>query len=145
MSTPRKVCNIAHDHERAIFSAVDDRGPCTLINLCISTSEHFAEPGLTKYFVNATLRPMLDDVCMIESPEAAAAVLDPLRNRLLAELHQPASAAGIAARLDIPRQKVNYHLHELERLGLATVAEERRWGGLTERIIVANAATYVIS
>ena len=73
------------------------------------------------------------DVCTIESPEAAAAALNPLRNRLLAELDQPASAAGLAAHLGIPRQKVNYHLRELERLGLATVAEERRWGGLTAK------------
>lgn len=85
------------------------------------------------------------DVCTIETPEAAAAALNPLRNRLLAELDQPASAAGLAARLDVPRQKVNYHLRELERLGLVTVAEERQWGGLTERLVVANASTFVIS
>lgn len=85
------------------------------------------------------------EICAIESPEAAAAVLDPLRNRLLAELETPASAAGLATRLDMPRQKLNYHLRELERLGLATMAEERQWGGLRERRMVASAATYVIS
>ena len=36
-------------------------------------------------------------------------------------------------------------LRELERLGLATVAEERKWGGLTERLLVSTAATYVVS
>ncbi|MBT8486174.1 MAG: helix-turn-helix transcriptional regulator [Phycisphaerales bacterium] len=85
------------------------------------------------------------DLCTIESPEAATAALNPLRNRLLGELDQPASAAGIATRLGIPRQKVNYHLRALERLGLATVVEERQWGGLTERLFVANASTFVIS
>ncbi|MHC5113092.1 MAG: ArsR/SmtB family transcription factor [Planctomycetota bacterium] len=85
------------------------------------------------------------DVCAIETPEAATAALSPLRNRLLAELDEPDSAAGLAARLDIPRQKVNYHLRELERLGLVSVAEERRWGGLTERRVVANASSFVIS
>lgn len=85
------------------------------------------------------------DVCTIEEPDAAAAVLDPLRNRLLSEMRDPVSAAGLATRLGMPRQKVNYHLHALERLGLATVAEQRRWGGLTERLMVAKASSYVIS
>ena len=85
------------------------------------------------------------DLLTIESPDAATAALDPLRNRLLAELREPASASGLAARLGLPRQRVNYHLHELERLGLANVAEERRWGGLTERVLVANASSFVIS
>ncbi len=85
------------------------------------------------------------DICAIETPEAAAAVLDPLRNRLLTELDTPESAAGLATRLDMPRQKLNYHLRELERLGLATVAEERQWGGLRERRMVATASSYVIS
>lgn len=85
------------------------------------------------------------DICTIENPETATAVLDPLRNRLLAELTTPVSAAGLADRLDMPRQRLNYHLRELERLGLATVAEERQWGGLKERRMVASASTYVIS
>lgn len=85
------------------------------------------------------------DVCTIETPKAAAAVLHPLRNRLLANLDRPASAAGLAAQLDIPRQKVNYHLRELEKLGLVNAAEERQWGGLTERLVIAEASTFVIS
>ncbi len=85
------------------------------------------------------------DVCTIETPEVAAAVLDPLRNRLLGELETPASAASLSSRMEMPRQKINYHLRELERLGLATVAEERQWGGLTERRLVATASSYVIS
>jgi DNA-binding transcriptional ArsR family regulator len=99
---------------------------------------------LTTQFVNDIL-PAVLDVCTIETPEAAAAALSPLRNRLLAELREPASAAGLAARLETTRQKVNYHLRALERLGLATVAEERQWGGLTERLYVANGSTFVIS
>jgi hypothetical protein len=45
----------------------------------------------------------------------------------------------------IPRQKVNYHLRALEAHDLIAVAGQRRWGGLTERLLVANAATYVVS
>ncbi len=85
------------------------------------------------------------DVITIDEPQAATAILDPIRNELLTELSQPSSAAGLAARLGLPRQKINYHLRELERLGLATVAKERKWGGITERLLVSTAATYVVS
>jgi DNA-binding transcriptional ArsR family regulator len=85
------------------------------------------------------------DVEVIEDPAAATVALDPVRSRLLAELAEPASAAALAARVGIARQKVNYHLHALEEHGLVRVAEERKWGGLTERRLVATAASYVIS
>ena len=85
------------------------------------------------------------DVEVIDEPATAAVALDPLRTRLLAELGQPASAAGLAARIGLPRQKVNYHLRALESHGLCTVAEERTWGGLTERRLIATASSYVVS
>jgi len=85
------------------------------------------------------------DVEVIEDPAAAAVALEPVRCRLLAELGTPASAAALASRTGIARQKVNYHLRALEAHGLVTVAETRRWGGLTERLMVATAASYVVS
>ena len=85
------------------------------------------------------------DVEVIEDPAAATVALDPVRGRLLSELAEPASAATLATRLGIARQKVNYHLHALEEHGLVTVAEQRQWGGLTERLLVATAASYVVS
>jgi DNA-binding transcriptional ArsR family regulator len=85
------------------------------------------------------------DVQVIENPAAAASALDPVRSQLLAELAQPASAAALANRLGIPRQKLNYHLRMLESHGLVEVAEKRRWGGLTERLLVATATSYMVS
>lgn len=85
------------------------------------------------------------DVRVIEDPAAAALALDPLRSRLLAELREPASAAALASRVGLPRQKVNYHLRMLESHGLVRVAGKRRWGGLTERRLVAAAPSYVVS
>lgn len=82
---------------------------------------------------------------VIESPSAATVALDPVRSRLLAELGEPASAATLAVRLAIPRQKVNYHLRALEAHGLVAVADTRKWGGLTERRLVATASSYVVS
>lgn len=85
------------------------------------------------------------DVAVIDDPKAAAAALDPLRARLLAELVEPASAGSLASRLDLPRQKLNYHLKALEQVGLVHQVDERKHGGITERVVQATAATYVIS
>jgi DNA-binding transcriptional ArsR family regulator len=85
------------------------------------------------------------DVEVIDDPAAAVVALDPVRARLLAELAEPASAAALAGRVGLARQKVNYHLRTLEAHGLVRVAEKRRWGGLTERLLVATAASYVVS
>lgn len=86
------------------------------------------------------------DVSVIEDAAAAAASLDPMRARLLAELTGgPASAAMLAGRVGLPRQKVNYHLKALERHGLVELAAERRKGNVTERLMRATAASYVIS
>jgi hypothetical protein len=40
---------------------------------------------------------------------------------------------------------VNYHLRTIERHGLITLSEERRRGNMTERVLRATAAAYVIS
>ncbi len=83
---------------------------------------------------------------MLDDPEAAQAALDPLRSRLLAALaERPASAAGLAAVLDVPRQKLRYHLRLLEERGLVREVEQRSHGGLTERIFEPSAAAYVVS
>jgi DNA-binding transcriptional ArsR family regulator len=85
------------------------------------------------------------DVQVIEDPAAATVALEPIRSRLLAELAAPASAATLATRVGLARQKVNYHLHALEAQGLVQLAEKRKWGGLTERLLVASATSYVVS
>jgi DNA-binding transcriptional ArsR family regulator len=85
------------------------------------------------------------DVAVIEDPAAAEVTLDPIRARLLAELGEPASASSLAARIGLPRQKVNYHLRELERHGLVELVEERRKGNMMERLMRATALSYVIS
>src|SRR5437867_8132775 len=82
---------------------------------------------------------------VIDEPVAATVALEPVRSRLLSELAEPASAATLAARLGLARQKVNYHLRALESHKLVRVAEKRKWGGLTERLMVATAASYVVS
>ena len=85
------------------------------------------------------------DLEVIDRPARAVVALEPIRSRLLAELAAPASAAQLAARVGLSRQKVNYHLRILEDHGLVELAEARPRGGLTERLMVASAAAYVVS
>jgi DNA-binding transcriptional ArsR family regulator len=85
------------------------------------------------------------DVAVIDDPAAAEVSLDPVRTRLLAALAEPGSASTLAAQTGLSRQTANYHLRALERHGLVELIEERRKGNVTERVLRATAASYVIS
>jgi DNA-binding transcriptional ArsR family regulator len=82
---------------------------------------------------------------VVSSPGRAAMLLDPLRLQLLEGLREPDSAAGLARRLRLPRQRVNYHLRELEKQRLVELVGRRRRGNCTARILRATARAYVIS
>lgn len=82
---------------------------------------------------------------VIRHPETAAALLDPVRQRLLVHLAEPDSASGLARRLRLPRQRLNYHLRALETAGLVELVEERRKGNCMERVVRATARAFVIS
>lgn len=85
------------------------------------------------------------DIEVLDQPAVAALALDPMKARILAALQTPGSAASLAGRVGLSRQKVNYHLRALEHHGLVQPVEQRTWGGLTERVVVATAASYVVS
>jgi len=70
---------------------------------------------------------------------------EPTRLRLLGELSEPASASELGKRLRLPRQRVNYHLRELERAGLVRLVEQRRKGNCTERLVQAIGRSYLVS
>ncbi len=82
---------------------------------------------------------------VVRSAKRASALLHPDRLKLLELLSEPDSSAGLARKLDLPRQQVNYHLRELETLGLVEFVEERRKGNCVERIVRATARSYLIS
>jgi DNA-binding transcriptional ArsR family regulator len=84
-------------------------------------------------------------LAVVTDAAQAAALLDPLRLRLLEALAEPGSASSLSRRLRIPRQKINYHLRELEKRKLVELIEERRRGNCIERVVRATARTYVIS
>ncbi len=82
---------------------------------------------------------------VVRSAESAAALLDPSRQQLLVHLKEPDSAAGLARRLELPRQRINYHLKVLEAAGLVELVEERRKGNCLERVVRATAHAFIIS
>jgi DNA-binding transcriptional ArsR family regulator len=82
---------------------------------------------------------------IVQNPDKAAVLLQPGRLGLLERLAEPDSAAGLARRLGVPRQKMNYHLRELEREGFLELVEERRKGNCMERIVRATAREFLIA
>lgn len=84
-------------------------------------------------------------VDVIEEPRRAQALLQEVRIQLLENLAEPGSAAALARRLDLPRQRVNYHLRELEAQHLIELVEERRKGTVVERIYQRTGESYAIS
>ncbi|TQM02099.1 ArsR/SmtB family transcription factor [Pseudonocardia kunmingensis] len=87
----------------------------------------------------------MQELSVIADPAAAGVSLDPVRARLLAELAEPGSASSLAPKVGLARQKINYHLRTLEQHGLIELVAERRKGNMTERVMRATAASYVIS
>jgi DNA-binding transcriptional ArsR family regulator len=77
----------------------------------------------------------VDDIRVLANAAAVEAALDPIRARILDALTEPGSATTVAAAVGLTRQKVNYHLKALEAHGLVELAEERAWGGITERFV----------
>lgn len=87
----------------------------------------------------------MDDVRVLSDPAAVEAALDPARAAILEALAEPGSAATVAAAVGSTRQKVNYHLKSLEAHGLVELAEERAWGGITERVLRRSARRLVVA
>jgi DNA-binding transcriptional ArsR family regulator len=83
-------------------------------------------------------------MALVEEPDRVRVALSPLRRQLLDRLHNPASAAQLAAELELPRQRVNYHLRTLEKAGLIELVEERPRRGCTERIMQTTAGSFVV-
>jgi DNA-binding transcriptional ArsR family regulator len=82
---------------------------------------------------------------MVADPDRAATALSPDRRRLLAALAEaPNSATGLAELLGDSRQRLNYHLRELEKAGFLELVEERRKGNCTERVLRAKARHWLI-
>jgi DNA-binding transcriptional ArsR family regulator len=114
------------------------------------------ETILTKFLVQCIFPPVMalasaspppdPGVAVLDDAARLGAVLSPLRQRMLGRLRErPDSATGLARRLGLARQKVNYHLRELERAGFLELDEERQRRGCVERRLRPTARAYLVS
>jgi DNA-binding transcriptional ArsR family regulator len=85
-------------------------------------------------------------VAVVEDVQRVRTLVRGPRLRLLEALRErPDSASGLAARLGIPRQTINYHLRQLEQAGLVELVEERGHGRCVERVVAPAAAAFTLS
>ena len=86
----------------------------------------------------------MPELQLVGQTAAAGALLHPMRMRILDALREPSSATAVARQLGLARQKVNYHLRELEKAGFIEEVEQRRAGNCIERIVRAKSSHYLI-
>jgi DNA-binding transcriptional ArsR family regulator len=84
-------------------------------------------------------------VQVLDATEAASALLDPSRLRILTALREPDSSAGVARTLGLPRQRVGHHVRTLEAAGLLSCVGERKKRNCVERLLQATARAYVLA
>ncbi len=82
---------------------------------------------------------------LVRDAERLGALAHPMRVQILEALREPGSAAAVARRIGQARQKVNYHLKELDQAGLVKLVGERRTGNFVESLYQAVARTFLIS
>lgn len=82
---------------------------------------------------------------MVGTAQAASALMDPTRQRILEQLRCPGSATTLSAALGLSRQLANYHVRALERAGLVEEVDRKRRRGCEERIVRATAARYLLA
>ena len=88
---------------------------------------------------------MQSRVHTLSDPEAIHCLSNPARLQVLQSLQEPETAANVARQIGQTRQKVNYHLQELVRVGLAEHCGERRKGNFMEQLYRAVSRRFVIS
>lgn len=91
--------------------------------------------------MNTSIQPSYN---LVHDAEAAAALLSPMRMKILEHLREPDSASGLARKLNMNRQQLNYHLKELEKNKLLELVAEKKKGNCIERIVRATAKSYLI-
>ena len=88
---------------------------------------------------------MQNAVQILNDPEQVAAMAHPIRARIMESLRSPNTAAHLAREFGRSRQFVNYHLKELDRIGLVQHAGERRKGNFFEQLYESVARRFVVS
>ncbi len=82
------------------------------------------------------------ELMLLERPEQAEAVLNPLRLELLKHMDESRTCTELAHALGETPQKVHYHVKVLERAGIVEKAGERRVRAVVESYYRAVARSY---
>jgi len=82
------------------------------------------------------------EVMLIEKPDQAGALLNPLRLELLKRADEPRSCSELAEALGETPQKIHYHVKVLERAGAIEKVEERRVRAIPEGYYRATARSF---
>src|SRR5574341_520547 len=105
----------------------------------------FLDKFIFRWYIMAMTTPPQSAVNFVGDAASASALLNPLRLQILERLREPDSASGLSRLMNLSRQKLNYHLRELEKHGLVEQVEERKKGNCVERIVRATARHYLIN
>jgi len=87
----------------------------------------------------------MNEVQLIERPEQAGELLQPVRIELLSRLGEPRTCPELARELGLTTQKVNYHMKVLRDSGFVKLVAERRNRGTMEGIYQAAAKSFWFS
>ena len=74
--------------------------------------------------------------------DSFAAMGSAFRQQLLADMREPVSAVTLAKRHDMSRQRIGYHMRDLEKAGCIALVEERAQRGLTEKLYQVTPRVY---
>ncbi|HZF17149.1 MAG TPA: helix-turn-helix domain-containing protein [Steroidobacteraceae bacterium] len=88
--------------------------------------------------MNATVR-------LIDDARAVGLLADPVRRQILQRLTAPGSATSIARELGLPRQRIRYHMRELEKHGFVELLREERKRGCVERVMRRTSDSIVLA
>lgn len=91
------------------------------------------------------MKQEIRETYLVESPDQATALLNPLRAEILSKMKEPASSAEVARMIKETSQKVNYHVKALEKVGLVNRVGTRNVRNLVELLYQAISKTFVLS
>ena len=70
---------------------------------------------------------MRQELMVVSDARTMALLADPLKSEILREMDKPRTTAELALVMGMPRQKLGYHVRQLEGAGvLVSVGESRR-------------------
>ena len=88
---------------------------------------------------------MRPELMVVSDGQTMALLANPLKAEILREMNQAQTTAELAQRMDMPRQKLGYHVRQLEEAGLLQSVGESRRGNCVARQLQAVARHFVVS